>query len=43
MFRDDVIPVMNKLRAAADLAEQVCGEDYWPLPTYTKMLWYVKD
>ena len=42
-FHDEVIPIMDKLRAAADHAEQVCGEDYWPLPTYTKMLWYVKD
>ncbi len=42
-FHDTVIPIMDKLRAAADHAEQVCGEDYWPLPTYTQMLWYVKD
>lgn len=42
-FHDVVIPIMDKLRAAADHAEQVCGEDYWPLPTYTQMLWYVKD
>ncbi len=42
-FHDVVIPIMDKLRAAADHAEQVCGEDFWPLPTYTHMLWYVKD
>ena len=42
-FHDVVIPIMDKLRAAADHAEQVCGEDFWPLPTYTQMLWYVKD
>lgn len=42
-FHDVVIPIMDKLRSAADHAEQVCGESYWPLPTYTKMLWYVKD
>ena len=42
-FHDRVIPIMDRLRAAADHAEQVCGEDYWPLPTYTQMLWYVKD
>ena len=41
-FHDKVIPIMDTLRAAADHAEQVCGEDYWPLPTYTQMLWYVK-
>ena len=42
-FHDVVIPIMDKLRAAADHAEQVCGEEFWPLPTYTQMLWYVKD
>src|SRR5699024_10902577 len=31
-FHDKVIPIMDTLRAAADHAEQVCGEDYWPLP-----------
>ena len=38
-FHDVVIPIMDKLRAAADHAEQVCGEEFWPLPTYTQMLW----
>ena len=27
--------------AAADDAETICGEDYWPLPSYSKMLYYV--
>ena len=40
-FRDNVIPLMNTLRAAADDAETLCGEDYWPLPSYSKMLYYV--
>ena len=40
-YRDHVIPVMEELRAAADKAEAVCSEDYWPLPTYSKMLWYL--
>ena len=40
-FHDNVIPVMNALRAAADDAETLCGEDYWPLPSYSKMLYYV--
>ena len=40
-FHDDVIPVMADLRAAADDAETICGEDYWPLPSYSKMLYYV--
>ena len=40
-FHDNVLPAMDALRAAADDAETVCGEDYWPLPSYSKMLYYV--
>lgn len=40
-FHDDVLPKMDALRAAADDAESICGEDYWPLPSYSKMLYYV--
>ena len=40
-FHDDVLPKMDALRAAADDAETICGEDYWPLPGYSKMLYYV--
>ena len=40
-FHDDVLPKMDALRAAADDAETICGEDCWPLPSYSKMLYYV--
>ena len=40
-FHSDVIPAMDALRAAADDAETICGEDYWPLPSYSRMLYYV--
>ena len=40
-IHDDVLPKMDALRAAADDAETICGEDYWPLPSYSKMLYYV--
>ena len=40
-FHDDVLPKMDALRAAADDAETICGEGYWPLPSYSKMLYYV--
>ncbi len=40
-FHDDVLPKMDALRAASDDAETICGEDYWPLPSYSKMLYYV--
>ena len=40
-FHENVLPAMDTLRAAADDAETLCGEDYWPLPSYSKMLYYV--
>ncbi len=40
-FHDNVLPAMDALRAATDDAETICGEDYWPLPSYSKMLYYV--
>lgn len=40
-FHDDVLLKMDAFRAAADDAETICGEDYWPLPSYSKMLYYV--
>ena len=40
-FHNDVLPAMDALRAVADDAETICGEDYWPLPSYSKMLYYV--
>ena len=40
-FHDNVLPAMDALRAAADDAETICCDDYWPLPSYSKMLYYV--
>ncbi|HYO97156.1 MAG TPA: hypothetical protein VER33_21750 [Polyangiaceae bacterium] len=37
-FRDDVLPAMAKVRAAADALEGVVADDLWPLPTYQEML-----
>ena len=39
--RDEVIPAMVSLRAQVDAMEQLCGEDYWPVPSYNQMLFYV--
>jgi glutamine synthetase len=36
--RDNVVPAMNQVRAAADRLEKVIPDDYWPLPTYRDML-----
>ena len=36
-----VVPTMGELRAAADHCEIIIGKDYWPLPSYSGMLFYV--
>ena len=41
-FHDEVIPAMAALRAAADEAESIVDEDYWPLPCYSRMLFYTE-
>ena len=40
-IRDEVLPLMEKLRAEVDSMEKICGHDYWPVPSYNKMLFYV--
>ena len=40
-YRDSVIPAMEALRGAVDEMEKVCGHDYWPVPSYNKILFYV--
>ncbi|MBE9153683.1 glutamine synthetase III [Cyanobium sp. LEGE 06113] len=35
---DGLLPVMLKIRAAADGLEQLIDDDAWPLPTYQEML-----
>jgi glutamine synthetase len=39
--RDSVLPAMDKLRAEADAMELICSKDYWPLPTYNDILFYL--
>ena len=39
--RDKMIPAMDKLRAAADKAEVITAEDYYPFPAYDKLLFGV--
>ena len=41
-FHDNVLPAMDTLRAAADEAESIVDEDYWPLPCYSRMLFYTE-
>ena len=40
-YRDEVLPLMDKLRAAVDAMETVTSKDYWPVPSYNDMLVYV--
>ena len=40
-YRDVVIPCMERLRAAVDAMERICGRDFWPVPSYNQILFYV--
>jgi glutamine synthetase len=40
-YRDDVFSVMGLLRQDADHLETITDFEYWPLPSYTEMLYYV--
>jgi glutamine synthetase len=40
-YRDKVIPAMAKLRSDVDAMEKICSHEYWPVPSYNKMLFYV--
>ena len=40
-YRDNVLPKMQQLRTAIDAAEELTGEDYWPVPSYTDLLFRV--
>ena len=39
LLKEKVLPQMEKLRADADLAERFTAEEYWPFPSYTKLLY----
>lgn len=41
-IRDKLLPLMAELRAAADVAETLTSEKYWPFPTYGDLLFGVK-
>ena len=41
-IRDNIIPVMEKLRSFADEAEIHVSSEYWPLPSYGEMLFSVR-
>ncbi len=37
-MRDEVVPAMSAVRAAADKLEKVVADDLWPLPKYSEIL-----
>ena len=41
LYHDAVLPAMEEARKASDTLERICSEDYWPLPSYSRMLYYV--
>ena len=41
-FHDSVFAEMQSLRAVADELETIVGDNYWPIPTYSELLFSVK-
>ena len=41
-FKDKVFTTMGELRQTADALETITSDEYWPLPSYGKMLFSVK-
>ena len=39
--RDSVLPAMEQLRKDADAIETICSKEYWPLPSYNDILFYL--
>ena len=40
-YRDTVFKIMGELRKDADTLETIVGDDYWPIPTYSKLLFSI--
>ena len=40
-YAHEVSPAMARLRAAVDAMEEIVAADYWPVPTYDDILFYV--
>ena len=41
VYAHEVVPAMDMLRAAVDAMEEIVAADYWPVPTYDDILFYV--
>lgn len=40
-YHDEVLPKMSALRQVVDKLERIVDDEYWPVPSYNKMLFYV--
>ena len=41
VYAHEVVPAMETLRTAVDSMEELVAADYWPVPTYDDILFYV--
>ncbi len=41
VYAHEVVPAMGELRRAVDAMEEIVAADYWPVPTYDDILFYV--
>ena len=41
-FKNDILPIMQEIRATADEAELIVAKKYWPFPTYGDLLFSVQ-
>ena len=41
VYAHEVVPAMDTLRASVDAMEEIVAADYWPVPTYDDILFYV--
>lgn len=41
VYAHEVVPAMDTLRGAVDAMEEIVAADYWPVPTYDDILFYV--
>lgn len=42
LYKSTVIPAMESLRATCDQMETLTAKDYWPMPSYTEILYSVR-
>ena len=38
-YEEKVLPAMSALREPADQLETLLGKDFWPMPTYTDLMY----